>query len=182
MLKKQQDCVEGSQIKKFLYSVVQVIIFVIGVLKGKCRFRPMVVEGDWPNSEWRTRYFIVGTTIVAEERILVENWGKIYRLETCPQKEFFRKLDSGEDIRTDSYYLESKARLDDVTFEAWLRSKLELWQDFNESPRKFIPIAVRRSIREFMVQDGAHRLSLRSLRGNHFHTLGIRLWEYKRKQ
>lgn len=162
--------------------MVQAMFFIVGLLKGKCRFRPMVVEGDWPNSEWRARYFVLGTTMVAEERILVENWGKIYRLGTCPQKEFFRKLDSGDDIRTDPYYLESKARLDDVTFEAWLRLKLELWQDFNEDPRRFIPIAVRRSMREFMVQDGAHRLSLRSLRGYDPHILGIGLWEYKRKQ
>jgi len=182
MLKKQQDNADGSHLRKFLFSLVQAIFFTVGVFIGRCRFGPTVVVGDWPHSEWRATYFILGTTMVAEERIFVENWGKLYRLSACPQKEFFRKLDSGEDIHSDPYYLETKERLDVATFEAWLRFKLELWQNFKENPREFTPIAVRRSMRQFLVQDGAHRLSLRSLRGNDSHILGIALWESKSRK
>ena len=120
--------------------------------------------------------------IVDEEQILVENWGKIYKLGACPQKEFFRKLDCGEDLQADPYYTESKERLDEAAFNAWLSVKLELWENFNQDPRDFTPIAIRCSIGQFIVQDGAHRLSLRSLRGYNSHTLGIGLWDCIQKQ
>jgi hypothetical protein len=182
MFKKQRDSAVVAQLKKFFFSLFQLMFFTAGVLKGECRFGPTVVVGDWPHSEWRSRFLILGTTIVAEERIFVENWGKIYRLGACPQKEFFRKLDAGEDIHADPYYLESKKRLDADAFQAWLCLKLELWQNFKQDPGDFTPIAVRRSMRQFLVQDGAHRLSLRSLRGNESHILGIKLLEYRKKQ
>ena len=181
-LNKQRKNMQGWRIRKVIFSLAQVAFFTIEIVKGNCRFGPRVVLGDWSHSEWRTKYFILGTMVVDEEQILVENWGKIYKLAVCPQKEFFRKLDCGEDVQADPYYTESMKRLNVVAFEAWLRVKLELWENFNQDPRDFTPIAVRHSMRRFVVQDGAHRLSLRSLRGYNSHTLGIGLWDSNQKQ
>lgn len=181
-LNKQQKNAEGWRIRKVIFSLVQVAFFTFEILKGNCRFRPRVVVGDWSHSEWRAKYLILGTMIVDEEQIFVENWGKIYKLGACPQKEFFRKLDCGEDIQADPYYTESMERLDVAAFEAWLLVKLELWESFNQDPRDFTPIAIRHSIGHFVVQDGAHRLSLRSLRGHNSHMLGVGLWDYNQKQ
>jgi hypothetical protein len=181
-LNKQQKNAEGWRIRKVIFSLVQVAFFTIGILKGNCRFRPRVVMGDWSHSEWRAKYFIIGTMIIDEEQIFVENWGKKYNLGECPQKDFFRKLDCGEVVQADPYYIESKERLDDAAFKTWFRDRLELWENFNQESRDFTPIAIRHSNRHFVIQDGAHRLSLRSLRGYNSHTLGIGLWEYNQKQ
>lgn len=181
-LKKQQKNASGSTTTRIGFSLVQAAFFAFEILRGRCRFRPRIVLGGWPDSEQRTKYLILGTMLVDEEQILVENWGKIYKLEACPQKEFFRKLDCGEDVQADPYYNETKEQLDHTAFEAWLRGKMELWESFSQEPRDFTPIAIRHSIRRFVVQDGAHRLSLRSLRGYKAHTLGIGLWECNQKQ
>ena len=156
--------------------MIQVAFFARGIVKGTCRFGPRIVMGDWSHSEKRTKYFILGTMVVNEEEILVENWGKIYPLARCPQREFYRKLDCGEHIQADPYYAESMKRLNVAEFEAWLRVKLELWENFKQDPKEFTPIAVRYSKTHFMVQDGAHRLSLRSLSGIDNHELGIGFW------
>jgi hypothetical protein len=182
VLKKQEYNAEASRFRKVLFSLSQIIFFTAGILEGKSRFGPRVVVGDWPHSKSPARYLILGTAIIAEDKIFVENWGKLYRLGACPQKEFFRKLNCGEDIRTDPYYIESKERLDSSEFDAWLHLKLELWRNFNKDPRDFTAIAVRRSMRRFLVQDGAHRLSLSSLRGSDSHVLGIGLWDYQKRQ
>jgi hypothetical protein len=181
-LNKQQKNVEGWGIRRIVNSVVQVTFFTFGILKGNCHFRPRVVVGGWSHSEWRSKYFIIGTMIIDEEQILVENWGDIYKLGACPQKEFFRKLDCGEVVQADPYYTESKERLDDATFNSWFRDRLELWENFNQEPKDFIPIAIRHSNSHFVIQDGAHRLSLRSLRGYNSHTVGIGIWEYNQRQ
>jgi len=181
-LKKQQKNARGITTRRIGFSLVQVTLFAFEILRGKCRFRPRIVVGDWPHSDQRTKYLILGTMIVDEEQILVENWGKLYKLGACPQKEFFRKLDCGEDVQADPYCTETRERLDEAQFNAWLSLKLELWENFNQEPRYFTPIAVRHSMRRFVVQDGAHRLSLRSLRGYTSHTLGIGLWDSNQKQ
>jgi len=181
-LKKQQKNASGNTTKRIGFSLVQAAFFAFEILRGKGRFRPRIVVGDWPYSEQRTKYLILGTMLVDEEQILVENWGKIYKLGACPQKEFFRKLDCGEDVQADPYYNETKEQLDYTAFEAWLRVKTELWESFNQEPGDFTPIAIRHSIRQFVVQDGAHRLSLRSLRGYNSHRLGIGLVVYNQKR
>jgi hypothetical protein len=172
----------GYGFKKVLFLLVQLFFFTLEALKGNCRLRPRVVVGDWPHSKSRVKYFILGTMTVSEDRILVENWGRIYELRACPQKEFFRKLDCGEHIQTDPYFDECAKRLDDTDFTAWLNDRLELWESFNKESREFIPIAIRYSNRQFIVQDGAHRLSLRSLRGHDSHLLGISLWNSRQTQ
>lgn len=180
-LTKQKICARDSSTRRIGFSLVQIAFFAFEFLRKKCRFRPRIVVGDWSYSEQRTKYLIIGTMLVDEEQILVENWGKLYKLGACPQKEFYRKLDCGEDVQADPYYIETKERLDHTAFEAWLRVKTELWENFNQEPRDFTPIAIRHSIRHFIVQDGAHRLSLRSLRGYNFHVLGIGLWVLNQK-
>jgi hypothetical protein len=168
--------------RKAVFSLVQVAFFALGIPKGNCRFRPRVVVGDWSHSKRRAKYLIVGTVIVDEDQVFVENWGEIYKLGASPQKEFFRKLEYGEDIHGDPYYIKTKQQLDAVAFKAWLHLKLELWENFKPDHRDFTPVAVRQSDRRFLVQDGAHRLSLRSLRGYNSHTLGIGLWDYDQKR
>jgi len=181
-LKKQQKNARESTTRRIGFLLVQVTFFAFEILRGKCRFRPRIVVGDWPHSEQRTKYLILGTMVVDDEQILVENWGKIYKLGACPQKEYFRKLDCGEDVQADPYWTESKERLDEAQFNAWLRDRLELWENFNREPRDFTPIAIWHSNRHFMIEDGAHRLALRSLRSCNSHTLGIRLWIFNQRQ
>ncbi len=180
-LNTQQKNVESWGIRRIVNSVVQATYFTFEILRGKCRFRPRIVVGDWPHSDQRTKYLIFGTMIVDEEQILVENWGKLYKLGACPQKEFFRKLDCGDDVQADPYYNETKERLDDVQFNEWFRNRLELWKNFKQEPTDFIPIGIRYSTNYFVIQDGAHRLSIRSLRGYTFHTLGVKLWSFDQR-
>jgi hypothetical protein len=168
-----------EKIKRLLLSLYQFGFFVFEVMRGNCRFSPRLVIGDWPHSKSRAKYLILGTiTNVGEDHILTEAWGRIYPLKSCPQREFFRKLKDCEQLDTDYYYMTTKENLDSITFEGWLADRTQLWEQFREDSKDFTPIAIRQFNNKFIIQDGAHRISICSLLGQESFELGIGLWKF----
>lgn len=168
-----------SILKEIGFSIVQLWYFSIELSRGSATFHPEVVEGDWPHSKRRAKFLVLGTIQVKDEDVYTQLWETTYKLSSSPQKEFFRKLDSGLDIETDPYYLSARERLDEDTFDQWLRDRLSLWENYRKDPWEAQAIAVRVSKTGYMVEDGAHRLSLRSLDGFSSHVLRLRLWSFK---
>jgi len=166
-------------IKKLLLSLYQLGFFALEALKGRARFNPRIVVGDWPHSKSRARYLILGTIDVTEDQILTEVWGRTYPFENCPQKEFFRKLKDGEEIELDPYFLENKAKIESQEFDGWLQDRLQLWRQFRIQSRSFTPIAIRHRCGKFIIQDGAHRMSIASINSLGSFDLGIVFWKFK---
>lgn len=160
--------------------MAQLWYYTLEFSRGRATFRPEIVQGDWSHSKRRAKFLVLGTSRVKDENIDVRLWDTPHKLSNCPQKEFFRKLDRGIDIESDPYYLLARERLDQEAFDAWLGDRLALWKNYRNEPWEAQAIAVRVSKTGYLVEDGAHRLSLRSLDGFSTHALRLRLWSFKK--
>lgn len=121
---------------------------------------------------------ILGELILKDSETYTEVDGKMYPLDTCPQRNFFEKLDRNKRLASDPYYLLAKSTLDEADFEFWLETRKNLWTNFIVDTADFTPIATMNLEGKFVVVDGAHRLALRSLRGHPSHRVALSLWAF----
>jgi hypothetical protein len=168
-----------GMLRKFAFSVAQGCAFYLEVLRGRGRVGWKIVECDWPHSPTRARFLILGVLEIPEDKIFCKVWGKTYKLSKAPQRNFYQCLDKGEDIKSDPYYLESKAKLDDQSFQLWLNDRLALRRSYQADPFTFTPVVVRTSVDTYIVEDGGHRLALQSLRGKRTHLVGVSVWNFE---
>lgn len=166
-------------LRKFAFSAVQALWFFMEVLRGNGSFGWKIVECDWPHSAIRARFLILGVLEIPEAKIYCRVWGKTYNLLEAPQRNFYKCLDEGGDVASDPYYLQTKAMLDEISFQSWLDDRLSLRKSYQAEPFEFIPVAVRTAIDSYIVEDGGHRLALQSLRGARTHHLGVSVWNFQ---
>lgn len=169
-------------LRKLIFSALQLILFTTESLKGRGKFGPKIIECGWPHSVSRAKFLVVGTVEVHQNEIFCKVLGGRHKLKDAPQRRFFQAIESGQGLTEDPYYLNARLVLgSEEEFQSWLRDKVALAESFKAAPLQFIPIAVRDLRGDYIVEDGAHRLSLQSLLGYETHTLGISLWDFKRK-
>lgn len=165
-------------IKKLIFSVYQASGFIVQIFRGTAHFAPRIIECDWPHSQSRRRFFIIGVLDVHESALRIRLDGVLYPTTICPQRMFFQELDQGKIVESTSYYGLVTRLYHDVDFDEWFRDKLTLWENFRFDDSEFTPVAVRASKDIYIVEDGAHRLALKSLRGIENHLVGISLWSF----
>ncbi len=163
-------------IRKLLFSAYQVGMFFYEYLRGGAEFRPRMVQFGWPETPWQGKFLVIGSLQVAETMLLTKVGESVYSIGQCPQKAFFQKLSQGQGIENDFYYKFNKQSLRESEFDLWLRTREQLLKEFNPLDREFLPVVVRISRMKFIVEDGAHRLSLRSLHGISSHRVEISIW------
>jgi hypothetical protein len=76
------------------------------------------------------------------------------------------------------YYKVARQILNDENFAFWLRTKTRLWEEFNVDSGEFTPVGILKFNHHLIVEDGAHRLALRSLRGIQNHRVDISVWSF----
>lgn len=113
-----------------------------------------------------------------DEQVFVKIVDNLYRLNDCPQRDFFKDLDLGATIVESNYYLLVSSLYDDVDFDEMFRDKAKMWKNFDPDLWNTTPVAIRTAKNTYVVEDGAHRLALRSLRGYSLHRVGISLWYF----
>lgn len=165
-------------LKKVVYSIFQAYAFLKEYRKRSGRFDIRVIETGWPNSKWQNKFLIVGHLSLKESDICIKVQGKLYSLDNCPQRDFFEKLDCSRSLENDSYYLLAKSSLEASDFEFWLDTRRILWLNFLADEHDFTPIATMNASGKFVVEDGAHRLALRNLRGHLSHQVALSLWSF----
>jgi hypothetical protein len=163
-------------LKKVFNSIFQASVFLLGHRKRNGRLELQVIETGWPDSKWRNRFLKVGELCIKENELFTKVEGRLYNLARCPQRDFFEKLDHGKSLDNDQYYLLAKQQLDAADFEFWLETRKSLWLNFSEDDSDFKPIVAMSPSGKFLIEDGAHRLALRSLRGYLSHRVALSLW------
>ena len=163
-------------IKKVIFSFIQANLFLYEPVRGKGQLDLRVVSCSWPGDDSVTRFLVLGTMTLPAESIFTKVSGALYPLNSSPQREFFSKLEEGADMRDNLYYSVGRSLLNDQEFQVWLDRRSSLLWDFSPSDPEFLPVVVRRNSKQYVIEDGAHRLSLRSLRGFESHKVGIGIW------
>jgi hypothetical protein len=85
-------------------------------------------------------------------------------------------LDRGEVLSQDSYYLLAKTSLDQAEFSWWEETRRNLWLNFDVDGTDFTPIVTKTAGGVFVVEDGAHRMALKSLCGSSDFRVKISIW------
>lgn len=163
-------------IRKLAFAIIQACRFTFYTLPRGGKFHLRVLECGWP--EWRTKYLVIGTADIRSKDLYLEVLGDFWPLDESPQKWFFKRLEDGEELHQDIYWQKVRAFLNEEEFENWEARKRHLLQNFDVDLSVELPIAVIKRNGVFIVQDGAHRLALRSLRGRETHTVAISLWPF----
>lgn len=175
---KYKENRKSPLVKKVVFAIFQACTFLSEYHKRNGRFDIRIVETGWPNSKWRNRFLIVGHLSIIESEICTKVEGELYPLDKCPQRDYFEKLDRGWSLENDPYYLLAKSSLDVADFEFWLDTRRILWLNSLADEADFTPIATMNAGGKFVVEDGAHRLALRSLRGHISHRVALSLWSF----
>ena len=169
------------RLKKLGFLVVQISWFLKEIFNitrgGHARFAPRIVECGWPGEKLQ-RFLLIGEIDVPEEEIFTRSCDGLFRINSCPQRELFRKLSEGESLLEDPYYKWSLQNDDEVAFRSWLNAKHKLFNGFDVTDQSFRPIVVKSSKGVYLLQDGAHRLALQSLRGQTVFTVAISVWAF----
>ena len=163
--------------KRVLNSIFQVLVFIWAFMTQRAKFRPELVECGWPGSKTQ-KFLTIGTLRLADEQLFTDSCGKRQTVISCPQKELFRKLLSGESIFVDPYFKWSKERDSDFAFQAWLDAKLKLIETFDPSDESFYPIVAKLPSGGYLLQDGAHRLAIKSLAGQREFEVSLGIWAF----
>lgn len=162
--------------RKFLFGLFQISGFLGELLKGRARIRPRRVVCDWPHNEHRRQFLVLGDVRLREDEIFIKIGRDTLPLSQCPQVRFFEQLDEGLEPSETSYF-KLVASLDyQVNISEWFQDKKILWSTFSPDSENFSPVAVKTNRKTFIVEDGAHRLALRQLRGYNVHDVAISFW------
>ena len=143
--------------------------------KKKGRFALRIVECGWPG-KWSSKFLTIGELSLKETEIFTKVEGRLHSLNDCPQKDFFRTLDQASELRSDPYFQLAETTLSTDDFDFWLESRQNLWKNFQAGDPAFFPIVTMTSKGVFVVEDGAHRLALESLRGKEVFRVRLSLW------
>jgi hypothetical protein len=163
-------------IKKVLFSAYQVGMFFLDYVNGEAKFRPRIVKFGWPGTPWQGKFLVIGSMQVEETMLFTQVGDLLCNLSECPQRVFFQRLSEGQDLESDFYFSANKRALEESEFSLWLETRRELLEKFDALDSGFSPVVVRSSRKKFIVEDGAHRLSLKSLRGIRTHRVEISVW------
>lgn len=145
-------------------------------LKADGKLDVRIIECGWPDSRWKSRFLVIGSLQLHESKIFTKVENKLFSLHDSPQRQFFQNLDQREDFSNLYYYKVANHILNDEDFAFWLRTKTHLWEEFNVESEEFTPVGVLEINQNLIVEDGAHRLALRSLRGFQNHRVTISVW------
>lgn len=163
-------------IRKVMFAGFQTLFFVFETARGRGSLSPQVVEVDWSHSYHRRRFGIIGYLQLCDDQILIKTGSEITKIIDCPQRKFFHDLDSGVQLE-DTEYFELVRALDyGVDYRQWFDDKVLLWKTFDPSSYEVLPIVVLGKGGKFIVEDGAHRLALMSLRGERKFRVGVSVW------
>jgi len=166
-------------IKRLIFSFLQAAAFLRKFFQGNGTFSIQVIVGDWPHSKCRRRFLVIGYVNLIESEIIVQIGEKYYQLSQSPQIEFFRNLDEGIKIDETSYYALLQPLFDDARdLEHSLLDKYRLWEKFEPNCQASTPVVTQSARKCFIVEDGAHRLALQSLRGITSHRVAISIWYF----
>jgi hypothetical protein len=145
-------------------------------LKADGKLDVRIIECGWPDSRWKSRFLVIGSLQLHESQIFTKVENKLFSLQDSPQRQFFQYLDQGDDSRNLYYYKVARQTLNDEDFAFWLRTKTQLWEEFDVEAGEFTPVGILKFNQNLVVEDGAHRLALRSVRGFQNHRLAISVW------
>jgi hypothetical protein len=173
---QSDDGKECLLVKRTFFAIFQVFTFFLEYFKRNGRFELNIIQTGWPGSKWRNRFLTIGELILPENDLFVSVEGCLYPLSQCPQREFFTRLDQNEGLSQNRYYLLAKTTLDESEFNFWLETRRSLLLTFNDDGADFTPIVTKTARGLFVVQDGAHRLALKSLRGSSEYRVKISIW------
>lgn len=162
--------------KKTFHALLQIALFFSMFLKADGKIDVRVIECGWPNSRWKSRFVMIGSLHIDERHIFTKVENKLFSLQDSPQRQFFQRLDQREDLSDVHYYKVAKQILNDEDFAFWIRTKTSLWEKFNVEAAEFTPVGILNFNHQLIVEDGAHRLALRSLRGYKSHRVAISVW------
>jgi hypothetical protein len=157
---------------------MQIALFFSMFLKADGKLDVRIIECGWPDSRWTSRFLIIGSLQLHECQIFTKVEDKLFSLHDSPQKQFFQNLDQGDDFSNVYYYKVARQILNDEEFAFWLRTKTLLWKEFNADSEEFTPVGILKFNRHLIVEDGAHRLALRSLSGFQNHRVAISVWSF----
>ena len=165
--------------KKLAFAFSQILFMAERASRGQASWGIRRVECGWPGSNWQSQHLLIGQVKVRLSDIFVEMGGTVYPLGDSPQTELFRKLDQKIHLEGDPYFEFAKKHLSQDDFDFWLDTKKKLWAEFDSKNEEVFAVAVRAPGSRLLVQDGAHRLALKSLRGESSCTVSISLWALK---
>ena len=164
--------------KKLVHACYQSALFLSLIGRADAVLGVKVVECGWPDSRWRSRFLVIGCVELHESKIYTKVEDKLFLLNQSPQRAFFESLDS-EKLISDNYYFKvAEKSLNDEDFRFWLRTKTELWESFDVDEKDFLPVGILRHKGDFIVEDGAHRLALRSIKGLRFTRVAVSIWSF----
>lgn len=165
-------------IKKILFSAFQVSTFFVGAARGNAQLGARFVECDWPHSKSRRKFLIIGTLNVDEKKIRIKIGNELYPIRKSPQRQFFKDLDAGVPFGATQYFELVTSLYGDIDFDQWFGDKVRLWEEFIPETLDFTPVSVRTVRGLYIVEDGAHRLALSSLRGVERFDMGVSIWHF----
>jgi hypothetical protein len=163
-------------LRKVLFSCFQVLLFTYEIARGQAKLSPEIVEVDWSHSPRRRKFVIIGCLKLTEEQIRIKTGTTLSTISDCPQKKFFADLNAGIQLEDTDYAKLVRSLNYGVDYDKWFEDKLLLWKTFDPEAREVLPIAVRRGRGDFIVEDGAHRLALLSLKGDKTFRVGVSIW------
>jgi hypothetical protein len=164
--------------KKTSHALLQIVLFFSMFLKADGKLDVRIVECGWPDSRWKSRFLVIGSLHLHESQIFTKVENKLFSLQDSPQRQFFQNLDQRGDFSNLYYYKVARQILNDENFAFWLRTKTRLWEEFNVDSGEFTPVGILKFNHHLIVEDGAHRLALRSLRGIQNHRVDISVWSF----
>lgn len=145
-------------------------------LKADGKLDVRIMECGWPDSRWKSKFLVIGSLNLHESQIFTKVENKLFSLHGSPQRQLFQNLDHRDDFSNLYYYKVARRTLNDEDFAFWLRTKTHLWEEFNVGSEEFTPVGILKFNQKLIVEDGAHRLALRSLRGLQNHRVAISIW------
>lgn len=162
--------------KKTSHALLQIALFFSMFLKADGKLDVRIIECGWPDSRWKSRFLVIGSLQLHESQIFTKVENKLFSLHDSPQRQFFQNLDQRENFSNLYYYKVARQSLNDEDFAFWLQTKTQLWEEFDVESEEFTPVGILKFDQKLIVEDGAHRLALRSVRGFQNHRVTISVW------
>jgi hypothetical protein len=163
-------------IKKCINAVKQILQGAMLVPAGRATWCWCQIYGDWLGDPRRRRFLVATIAEIDIHEIWVVLNGQKFPLDCSPQRRFFDQLDSGVDVLQTEYAQLISRVYAPEEYRRILSRQLGLYRQFTEPCSRNLPIVSISTGGRFVVEDGAHRLSLMASRGQKKFRVGVSYW------
>jgi hypothetical protein len=146
------------------------------VLAGKATWHWRQIHGDWPGDPRRRTFLVAIAANLEANEIWVVFDGQKFLLDRSPQKRFFDQLHSGVNVVQTEYAKSIAEVYPPEEHRRILSRQLDLYRQFSKPSLGNLPVISILGGGRYIVEDGAHRLSLMASRGQKEFVVGVSYW------